>query len=324
MVSWWFSFYSPSITRVFREIPSPSSPTTTDHLITRHLYKPRSFCRSAYSSLMMEAVRTSETSVDNHFTWQYNPRRQLWTSYSPPWELEISHSSLIGITKCTKLRSRIWERDLWHNVHTKYSEFPPSVSLVTKYAHTGITCEEVGLGLVRLRMRTHMRRWSWIVASSTFHLTTSRNCHVSIMECRKLKCRIYRSYLQHNVLTKFHEYTSNHSLVIKRVKTDITSKASSSPNVTILSIRHVSTAYCMKFKSGILDVLKRVTSTLNTTKIRSPVHDMSKTTIRKVALPLYNTGHIGSPPCYNSFGKKVTQFHGYFFSIHQSINVHIL
>jgi hypothetical protein len=22
---------------------------------------------------MMEAVRTSETSVDNHFTWQYNP-----------------------------------------------------------------------------------------------------------------------------------------------------------------------------------------------------------------------------------------------------------
>jgi hypothetical protein len=27
----------------------------------------------AYSSLMMEAVRTSETSVDNHFTRQYNP-----------------------------------------------------------------------------------------------------------------------------------------------------------------------------------------------------------------------------------------------------------
>jgi hypothetical protein len=26
-----------------------------------------------HSSLMMEAVRTSETSVDNHFTRQYNP-----------------------------------------------------------------------------------------------------------------------------------------------------------------------------------------------------------------------------------------------------------
>jgi hypothetical protein len=26
------------------------------------------------SSLMMEAVRTSETSVDNHFTRQYNPK----------------------------------------------------------------------------------------------------------------------------------------------------------------------------------------------------------------------------------------------------------
>jgi hypothetical protein len=44
-----------------------------NHLVTRHLYKPRSFCRSDYSSLMMEAVRTSETSVDNHFTRQYNP-----------------------------------------------------------------------------------------------------------------------------------------------------------------------------------------------------------------------------------------------------------
>jgi hypothetical protein len=28
---------------------------------------------SAYSSLMMDAVHTSETSVDNHFTRQYNP-----------------------------------------------------------------------------------------------------------------------------------------------------------------------------------------------------------------------------------------------------------
>jgi hypothetical protein len=27
----------------------------------------------AHSSLMMEAVRTSETSVDNYFTWQYIP-----------------------------------------------------------------------------------------------------------------------------------------------------------------------------------------------------------------------------------------------------------
>jgi hypothetical protein len=28
---------------------------------------------------MMEAVRTSETSVDNYFTRQYNPEDQLWT-----------------------------------------------------------------------------------------------------------------------------------------------------------------------------------------------------------------------------------------------------
>jgi hypothetical protein len=35
------------------------------------------YCLS-HSSLMMEAV---------------HPRRQFWTSYSPPWELEISHNS---------------------------------------------------------------------------------------------------------------------------------------------------------------------------------------------------------------------------------------
>jgi hypothetical protein len=39
----------------------------------------------------------------------------------------------------------------------------------------------------------------------------------------------------------------------------------------------------------------------------------------------YATDMNGRPPCYNSFGMNVTpQLHGYFFSIHQSINVHDL
>jgi len=39
---------------------------------------------------MMEAARTSETSVDIQLrTRQYIP--EDWASYSPPWELEISH-----------------------------------------------------------------------------------------------------------------------------------------------------------------------------------------------------------------------------------------
>jgi hypothetical protein len=38
------------------------------------------------SSLMMEAVRTSETSVDNHFTRQYNPEDSSEHSYLW-WEL---------------------------------------------------------------------------------------------------------------------------------------------------------------------------------------------------------------------------------------------
>jgi hypothetical protein len=39
---------------------------------------------------MMEAARTSETTVDIQLrTWQYIPA-DSWASYSPPWELEIS------------------------------------------------------------------------------------------------------------------------------------------------------------------------------------------------------------------------------------------
>jgi hypothetical protein len=42
---------------------------------------------SYISSLIMEAVRTSETSVDNHFTRQYNPEdnseHHAWTSLVP-------------------------------------------------------------------------------------------------------------------------------------------------------------------------------------------------------------------------------------------------
>jgi hypothetical protein len=45
----------------------------------------------ALIALMMEAARTYEISVDNYFTRQFIPRSQIWTSYSPLWELEISH-----------------------------------------------------------------------------------------------------------------------------------------------------------------------------------------------------------------------------------------
>jgi hypothetical protein len=47
-----------------------TSETSVDNQFTRQ-YNPED--SSEHSSLMMEAVRTSETSVDNQFTRQYNP-----------------------------------------------------------------------------------------------------------------------------------------------------------------------------------------------------------------------------------------------------------
>jgi hypothetical protein len=130
-----------------------------------------------------------------------------------------------------------------------------------------------------------------------FHLTASSNRHVGITECRKLKCTIWRSDLRHNVHTKFQEYTSNHSLVIKCIKTGITRGCMrmrrgsyamvSSPNVTSLCIQHVRVAICTILKAVFwIRPLNIVTSTLNTIKIRSCVHDMSKTAVRKEARPL--------------------------------------
>jgi hypothetical protein len=54
---------------------------------------------SAYSSLMMEAVRTSETSVDNHFTRQYNPEDSSEQQYG---------GCLLGITPESSTRA-LWQ-----------------------------------------------------------------------------------------------------------------------------------------------------------------------------------------------------------------------
>jgi hypothetical protein len=56
---------------------------------------------------MLEAVRTSETSVDNHFTWQYNPednsehntrRRENLKSHKMK---VVYFNEIIAVTKAT-------------------------------------------------------------------------------------------------------------------------------------------------------------------------------------------------------------------------------
>jgi hypothetical protein len=57
------------------------------------------YCRVRWLSTDVTEVRTAS------IIRAVQPRRQLWTSYSPPWELEISHKSemlatLIGSCSC--------------------------------------------------------------------------------------------------------------------------------------------------------------------------------------------------------------------------------
>jgi hypothetical protein len=90
----------------------------------------------------------------------------------------------------------------------------------------GITCEEVGLGLIGLgyiKLVMRMRRWPWSM-TSPFHLTTSSSPIVGNTECTDSRDRIWKSDLRHNVHIKFHKYPSSHSLIIKCVHTGISSE----------------------------------------------------------------------------------------------------
>jgi hypothetical protein len=68
-----------------------------------------------------------------------------------------------------------------------------------------------------------MRRWSLIAASSTFHITNSCKSHIGNTERRKVKFIICVISMLHGVYTKFHQFPSILSIVIKYEQTDIAS-----------------------------------------------------------------------------------------------------
>jgi hypothetical protein len=49
-------------------------------------------------ALMMEAARTSETSVDNYFTWQYNPEDKSELHTRRRENLKSHNDNLINLT----------------------------------------------------------------------------------------------------------------------------------------------------------------------------------------------------------------------------------
>jgi hypothetical protein len=74
-------------------------------------------------ALMMEAARTSETSVNIVKNTSLHPRR-FWASYSPPWELEISHS----IKDYTEVFYMIYKEDILPVQYTRIMSFERSTS----------------------------------------------------------------------------------------------------------------------------------------------------------------------------------------------------
>jgi hypothetical protein len=76
-------------------VPSLSSLTTTGHLGTGLLYKPHPFVLG--SLIPDDGGSTHLWNVGRQsFYMAVYPRRQLWTSYSLPWELEISQVSILN------------------------------------------------------------------------------------------------------------------------------------------------------------------------------------------------------------------------------------
>jgi hypothetical protein len=164
-----------------------------------------------------------------------------------------------------------------------------------------------------------MRRWSLIAASSTFHLMTSRNCHIGITECRKLKCKILRIDLWHNVHAKFHEYPSSYYLVIKCVQVQRIVG-----NVPPPEFQHPSWWYCLKIEKWYFGLtINKVTSTLNFTCHKNLflcsrcIMWPKLQFIRKhdpFDLNKWHTDINGHVPCYNLSELVTPQFH-YSFSI---------
>jgi hypothetical protein len=76
----------------------------------------------------------------------------------------------------------VWSDHLWHKIHTKFHENPHRKYQVIRCTQKDTTGKVklclVGLDQVRLVMR--MRRCPWVMASSSIHLTISRNRHVGI------------------------------------------------------------------------------------------------------------------------------------------------
>jgi hypothetical protein len=72
-------------------VPSLSSLSKTGHLGTGLLYKPDPFVLGSLIPDDGGSTHLWNVGRQSFYTAVY-PRRQPWTSYSPPWELEISHS----------------------------------------------------------------------------------------------------------------------------------------------------------------------------------------------------------------------------------------
>jgi hypothetical protein len=99
----------------------------------------------------------------------------------------------------------IWSSHEWHNVHTKFHENPSGYSLVNKCEQADISCERLGWVVLVVRMR----RWSWVISSSS-HLTTLCIRHVGSTSRRNVKVWIWSSLRWHNIHTKFYGNPFSH------------------------------------------------------------------------------------------------------------------
>jgi hypothetical protein len=89
---------------------------------------------------MMEAARTSETSVDNHFTRQYNPEDSS-EHHNPNPPLTKVHQTNLNLNNFKLIEAKglkILHRDPleWHYFRTKFHENLPSGSKVISGGRT--------------------------------------------------------------------------------------------------------------------------------------------------------------------------------------------
>jgi hypothetical protein len=141
-------------------------------------------CVLSPSSGMMEAVCTSETSVDNHFTWQYIPEDNSEQSWLSLFKLYLYIWNLCS--KCNNV-NEMWDSHGGEDVIVTLLHWTVR-ELVGRYQHFVETSSVLGIEAVcssEMLVSTYTSTWHYVAEDQhrIFHCRGNLKSHMKMLDC---------------------------------------------------------------------------------------------------------------------------------------------